>query len=105
MTTQNGISPAKYWRESKNWQGIIGRTGVVLAATRIEVGLPELAESMPYWLVLIKYDDSKIKPSLGMFIGADGYSYKENDRIICVLRRFSSEGVGLIHYGIKVIPT
>ena len=103
MTTPNSISPTKYWRETKNWSSLIGQTGVVVAATRIELSLPELSGSTPYWLILIKYDNAKIQPSLGMFIGADGYSYKENDHIICVLRRFSSGELGIIHYGIKVL--
>jgi uncharacterized OB-fold protein len=105
MTSQSGISPARYWRETQNWAESIGQTGIVVAATRIEMGLPELESSTPYYLVLIKYDNQKTNKSLELFIGADGHSYKENDHVKCVLRRFSSPGNGLIHYGIKVMPT
>ena len=104
MTNHNSIAPAKYWRETKNWPTYIGQTGKVIAATRIELGLPELSSSAPYWLVMIKYDNPQTTSSIDTFLGTDGHSYKENDHVICVLRRFSSPGVGIIHYGIKVSP-
>lgn len=104
MTNINSISPAKYWRETQNWPKIIGQTGTIIAATLIQFGLPELSESSPYWLVLVKNDDPKSSSPLQLFMGADGHTYKEKNHVKCVLRRFSSPGNGLIHYGIKVIP-
>lgn len=105
MTMVDSISPAKYWRESQNWHVLIGQTGTVIASTLVQLGLPELANSAPYWLVLIKFNNQDSKQqTLQLFLGADGHSYKENDQVECVLRRFSSPGNGLIHYGIKVSP-
>ena len=104
MTNTASISPAKYWRETQNWPKMIGQTGTVIAATFIQFGLPELVGSSPYWLVLVKNDDPKAESPLHLYLGSDGYSFKENDHVKCVLRRFSSPGNGLIHYGIKVIP-
>lgn len=103
MTNSDSISPAKYWRETQNWPKLIGQKGTVVAATLIQYGLPELTQSAPYWILLVKNNDSK-KQTLRLFVGADGYTFKENDHVKCVLRRFSSPGNGLIHYGIKVIP-
>jgi uncharacterized OB-fold protein len=105
MTTIDSISPAKYWRESQNWSDLLGQTGKVIVATEIQLGLPELEDSTPYWLVLVKLDNKNRKLQLQLFIGSSGHTYKENDRVRCVLRRFSSPGNGLIHYGIKVLPS
>lgn len=104
MTAQIGVTPAKYWRETKDWPLLVGQTGVVVAATLIEVGLPELVDSSPYWLVLVKLDNQKNISRLKLFIGSDGHSYQQNDHVVCVLRRYSSAGNGLIHYGVKVSP-
>ena len=104
MKNQDSISPAKYWRETQNWPKLIGQTGTVVAATLIQYGLPELMGSAPYWILLVKNDDLNSASSLHLYVGADGYRYKEKDHVKCVLRRFSSPGNGLIHYGIKVIP-
>ncbi len=104
MTELGSISPARYWRDTKNWSKLLGKTGTVLAATLVQFGLPELEASSPYWLVLIKYDDPSTDPSRQIFVGVDGFAFKENERVVCVLKRFSSPGDGLIHYGIKVSP-
>ncbi len=76
-----------------------------MAATQIQFGLPELTQSTPYWLVLIKLDVHQTTPVIKLYLGADGYTYRPNDHVKCVLRRFSGLGDGLIHYGIKVLPS
>ena len=104
MTSIDSISPAKYWRETQSWPLYINQTGTVIAATLIQFGLPELSQNAPYWLVLVKLEQNINKISQKLFIGADGNSYVLGDKVKCVLRRFSSPGNGLIHYGVKVIP-
>jgi uncharacterized OB-fold protein len=104
MSDLISISPAKYWRETRVWPQLLGQTGKVIAATEVQFGLPELNHSAPYWLLLVKHDNPKITPTLHLYLGADGHTYQTNDRVICVLKRFSSPGNGLIHYGIKVAP-
>jgi hypothetical protein len=104
MTNANSISPAKYWRETRDWPKLIGQSGVIIAATRVQYGLPELSASSPYWILLVKSNDPKSPSPIHLYIGADGYNYKERDRVQCVIRRLSSPGNGLIHYGIKVLP-
>lgn len=104
MSDPTSILPAMYWRATENWACLVGKTGMVIAATQVQVGLPELESSAPYWLILIRYDDPGKLPPLQLFVGADGYGFHENDQVRCVLRRFSSLGDGLIHYGIKVSP-
>lgn len=104
MSDLISISPAKYWRETRNWPSLLGQTGTIMAATKVQFGLPELMQSAPYWLLLVKHDNKSLTPSLHLYMGADGYSFKLGDRVVCVLKRFSSPGNGLIHYGIKVAP-
>jgi hypothetical protein len=104
MSDLISISPAKYWRETRDWPHLLGQTGKVIAATQVQFGLPELNQSAPYWLLLVKHDNKKVAPILHLYLGADGYAYQTGDSVVCVLKRFSSPGNGLIHYGIKVAP-
>lgn len=104
MTNLDSISPAKYWRQAQKWPKLINKTGVVIASTKVEHGLPELSASAPYWIVLIKFNEEIEGRKIHLFLGADGHSYKINDKVKCVLKRMSSAGNGLIHYGIKVAP-
>ena len=100
MAEIHAIPPAEYWRKSKSWSQKLGQTGTVIASTLIYHGLPELADSTPYWLVLIKHPDSTHQ----LYLGADGYSFQVGDKVKSVLRKLGSRDSGLINYGLKVIP-
>lgn len=104
MSDLISISPAKYWRETRIWPQLLNQTGTVLAITLVQFGLPELMQNAPYSLILVKHDNPKLVPNLRLYMGVGGHTYQKNDRVICVLKRFSSPGNGLIHYGIKVAP-
>ena len=50
------MQPAQYHRKTKQWRKLLGKTGVVLLATRIEVTTKELEGFLPYSFLLIELD-------------------------------------------------
>lgn len=101
MTSLFSISPAKYWRDSKSWPKFLGQRGQVIASTLVQLGLPELEDHAPYSLVLVRLGHPVEGKLIYMFVGATGSVFRPDDQITLVLKRFSSQGNGLIHYGIK----
>lgn len=51
------MQPAQYHRKTKQWRKLLGKTGVVLLATRIEVTTKELEEFLPYSFLLIELNE------------------------------------------------
>lgn len=78
------LTPAAYWRQSKNWKSLLGKTGTVIYSTN------------GFALVTINHKRYEI-PTVGIIKFAPG------DKIICTLRRLPQNSPsGLIGYGIKV---
>lgn len=50
------MQPAQYYRKTKEWHKLLGKTGVVLLTTRIEVTTKELEDFLPYCFLLIELD-------------------------------------------------
>ncbi len=51
------MQPAHYHRNSKNWHQLLGKTGVVVFATRLEVTAKELEDFLPYCFLLVELDE------------------------------------------------
>lgn len=51
------MQPAQYHRKTKEWHKLLGKAGVVLLATRIEVTTKELEEFLPYSFLLIELNE------------------------------------------------
>lgn len=53
------MQPAHYHRTSKSWHKLLGRTGVVVLSTRLEVTAKELEDFLPYCFLLVELDDAQ----------------------------------------------
>jgi hypothetical protein len=78
------ISPAVYWRQSKNWPNLLGQTGTVILATTN--------------FALVDINGKKYE-----LMTVPGYQPRLNDKVVCVFRRLSTPtSSGLINYGLKI---
>lgn len=77
------IPPPVYWRQTKNWQKLLGKIGIVVLSTAN--------------FVLIDIDGQRYE-----LMAVAGDQLKPKDKVICVFRRLSlPTPSGLIEYGIK----
>jgi uncharacterized OB-fold protein len=92
------MKPAAYWRANKKWSQWIGRQGEVVAATRMQVAIPELAPWTPLSYALVDFADERHE-----FLVAGQDEVQAGDRVECVLRKLGQpDEKGVIAYGIKV---
>lgn len=94
----SGIKPAVYWRQNKDWQTWLGRTGKVIVSTTVRVAAPTQERLTPYSYALVDFGNEKHE-----FMGVGHEVLQSGDMVKCVLRK---RGFGakheLIEYGIKV---
>lgn len=77
------IPPPVYWRQTKNWQKLLGKIGIVVLSTAN--------------FVLIDIEGRRYE-----LMAVAGDQLKPQDKVICVFRRLSlPTPSGLIEYGLK----
>lgn len=59
------MEPAHYYRASKNWNTDIGKRGVVVFETKLEVTSPELEQFLPYSFLIISFSDGTKREVVG----------------------------------------
>ncbi len=92
------MHPAQYKRKTLDWNKWIGKKGVVVVSTMIQVAPPEQARFKPYSYVLVDFGRESHE-----FMGAGHATFVPGDEVECVLRKNSAgDEKGLIGYGIKV---
>lgn len=92
------MNPATYWRESKQWCHFLGKQGVVIEVTTLQVPIPSLKQQAPYQYALVEFEDQRQG-----FMVAAGDSVVAGDQVTTVLRRLEKPTkMGVIHYGIKL---
>jgi uncharacterized OB-fold protein len=92
------MKPATYWRQNKTWSTWLGKTGTVVASTRVRVAAPNRTQLLPYSYVLVSFEDEKRE-----FMAAGHEKLSVGDEVTCVLRKMSvPDEKGIIEYGIKV---
>lgn len=90
--------PAYYWRQNKEWQKWLGRTGVVVSATMIRVSDNSREMMTPYGYAVVDFEGEKHE-----FMGETSVELKIGDKVGCVLRKTAvAEKSGVIEYGIKI---
>lgn len=92
------MKPAMYWRASKQWAKWLGKRGEVIAASQMQVAVPELANWTPITLALVDFGTERHE-----FMVAGQGVVTSGDQVECVLRKLSQpDEQGVIAYGIKV---
>lgn len=92
------MHPGKYWRDSKQLRGWLGKKGTVITSSIVHVAAPDQTAFTPYSYVLVDFKDQRHE-----FMGVDHQTFSNGDEVICVLRKIGiTPPNGLIPYGIKV---
>jgi len=92
------MRPAQYWRQQKEWQKWLGKTGTVVASTVVRVAAAERAPLVPYSCVLVDFGGERRE-----FMGAGHETFELGEKVRCVLRKIAIPAKHeLIPYGIKV---
>jgi uncharacterized OB-fold protein len=94
------ISSPEYYRNSKNWQKLIGKYGVVELETQIKVSTPELEDFLPYSFLIVNLDNGeKIE-----IMGEARSLLSQGDKIRLELRKIAQPDlVSIIPYGLKAV--
>ncbi|MCB9813451.1 MAG: hypothetical protein H6772_03530 [Pseudomonadales bacterium] len=93
------FNPADYWRQNKNWNNFVGKTGKIVFVTKIEVTSPELQEYLPYCFAIVEMDSERYE-----FMSEKGADLKKGDKVEFVLRKTAeNDRASLINYGIKLV--
>lgn len=92
------IHPAQYHRNSKKWQYHLGKAGVVLLTTRLEVTTKELESFLPYCFLLVQLESGeKIE-----VMGEAQTNFLVGDTVRLELRKLAQpDQFGIIPYGLK----
>lgn len=92
------MQPALYKRKVDEWKQWVGKRGVVVVSTVINVAPPAQDRFKPYSYVLVSFGEERHE-----FMGAGHEEFDVGDKVECVLRRSDAiDERGLIGYGIKV---
>lgn len=96
-------SPVKLWRNQQKVAQLVGKTGKIVAFTRIRVPPADFTDQAPYPVVLVELDK-------GGRITAQMVDWEEKhlnagQKVLTVVRRVVKPNTeGVIPYGIKVKP-
>lgn len=97
------ISPIKVWRNQKQTRSMLGKTGKIITWTVVRVPPMGFADSAPYPIVVIEFDDGT-RLSCQMVDYLPG-NLSFGTRVRVVLRRIPvPDREGIIPYGLKVKP-
>lgn len=97
------ISPVKIWRRQKEIKKILGKTGKIIAWTKIFISANEFKKYAPYPVVLVKIEDGS--RSYGQLVDYQANDLKTGGLVIAVLRKVrEATPEGVIAYGIKFKP-
>lgn len=92
------MNPAQYHRNSKNWHKLLGKTGVVVLSTQLEVTSTEFELFLPYCFLIIELDSGK-KIEI---TGEAKTIFKSGDRVKLELRKNASfNSKDILSYGLK----
>lgn len=87
------------WRNKKNWSKYIGKKGVVLASTLMEVAATDQLAFLPYSYLVVDLGREKIS-----VMGVAGEAFNYGDKVKLVLRKIKKEAQAeVIAYGLKAI--
>lgn len=91
------ITAPQYWRQSKSWHKLLGKTGSIIAATIIRVAPPECDGLAPYSFLIIRVGRVNLE-----FMGTGSDQFEIGEKVQLVLRKLAQpDSAGIIHYGIK----
>jgi len=97
------ISPVKVWRRQKEIKKILGKTGKILAWTKIFISGKEFKKYAPYPVVLVDIEDGS--KAYGQLVDYRLSNIKTGQKVIAVLRKVrEATPEGVIAYGIKFKP-
>ncbi|HCM82469.1 MAG: hypothetical protein UW37_C0007G0022 [Candidatus Gottesmanbacteria bacterium GW2011_GWA2_44_17] len=96
-------SPVKLWRNQKNVQALLGKTGVIVSWTVVRVPPEGFSNQAPYPVVVVDLEDKK-RMSVQM-VDWEPKHCRIGQRVRVILRRISeTSSEGIIPYGVKVKP-
>lgn len=96
------ISPVKIWRNQKKVAGLVGKTGKIVAFTRVRVPPSDFMSQAPYPVAVIELaDGTRITAQL---VDWEEKHLKTGQEVQTVIRKVFETGDGVIPYGIKVKP-
>jgi len=87
------------WRQNKTWAKYLGKEGVVVASTLMEVAATDQLAFLPYSYLVVNLGKEKIS-----VMGAAGEAFNCGDKVKLVLRKIKKEAQAeVITYGLKAI--
>lgn len=96
-------SAVKVWRRQKKDKELLGKTGVVLSWTRINVAPPQFQKQTPYTVALIQIDGAD--RVYGQIVDCAEHDIMIGMKVQSILRVNGNVGSeDLIEYGIKFKP-
>jgi uncharacterized OB-fold protein len=85
------------WRNNQNWAKYLGREGVVVATTLMEVAATDQVAFLPYAYLVVDLGEERIS-----LMGVAGESFTKGDLVKIVLRKIKKEAQAeVIAYGLK----
>lgn len=96
------LSPVKIWRNQKKIAGLIGKTGTIVAWTRVRVPTAAFSNQAPYPVAVIEFSDGTRMTA--QLVDWSEPQLKTGQKVQTVVRKIFETGDGIIPYGIKVKP-
>ena len=97
------ISPVKIWRRQKEIRKLIGKTGRIIAWTKIFTPGSDFKKYAPYPVVLVRLENNE--KIYGQLVDYEKEDLKTGRRVCSVLRKVRSASEdGVIAYGVKFKP-
>lgn len=85
------------WRQNKTWAKYLGKEGVVVANTLMEVAATDQVAFLPYSYLVVDLGEEKIS-----VMGGSGETFVSGERVKIVLRKLKKEASAeVISYGLK----
>lgn len=95
------ISPVKIWRRQKEIRKLIGKSGRIVAWTKIYTPGSDFKKYAPYPVVLVELFENKEK-IYGQLVDYEKEELKTGGLVVSILRKVrSSSEDGVIAYGVK----
>ncbi|MBI2086205.1 OB-fold domain-containing protein [Candidatus Daviesbacteria bacterium] len=95
-------SPINIWREHKNLRNYLGKTGKVLAWTKVVVPPAGFEHQAPYIVGIVQFEN---KEKLPVQIVDCEQELKPNQKVKVVIRKIGKvKSDEVIEYGVKVKP-